>query len=371
MKKVAIVGGGPAGLSAAIEGAKNGLDITLYEKYKIGENIRCAEGFFDSLNILGKPKYGVEFKVEEIILHLKSEYCFPCEDKMNIWMIDRPKWQKSLAEQGRALGINIIEDAPINKEDFKKIMDKYDWVIDSTGVPSITSLVYGFNKYYSDTSVITGQYKLEGDFKKFHNKIKAGFEEHYLGYYWIFPKSDNEANVGVGWLDSSNSINKNLNIWNELDRILQKEGIHHYTKISKKGGLCPVKKLDTLVYKNVLLTGDAAGLASPLHGGGIDTACISGEIATQCILNDKVNSYENEIDRVLGKKINGDKALFEWWRSVNNNELENVIKILCSDKNSKLEFKDLFNGTLSILKNIKYAKNADILSLVKNFCKLS
>lgn len=43
MQSIAIIGGGPAGLTAAIEGAKSGFDVTLYEKYKIGDNIRCAE----------------------------------------------------------------------------------------------------------------------------------------------------------------------------------------------------------------------------------------------------------------------------------------------------------------------------------------
>lgn len=357
MKKIAVIGGGPAGLIASIEGAKNGADITLYEKYNIGENIRCAEGFFDSLNLLGEPKYGVKFKVDEVVLQLGSSYSFSCNDKINIWILDRTEWQKCLADEARLLGVNIIENTPINKERFLELTDENDYVIDSTGVPSISSLTYGFNKRCINTSAITAQYKLQGDFKWLHKKIKVGFEEHYLGYYWIFPKSENEANVGIGWFIPSISKNNSLNLWTQLDRILEKEGISSYKKVNRIGGLCPVEKLNTLVYKNVLLVGDAAGLASHLHGGGIDTACISGQIAIQSILNDQVDKYEDKINSVLGKKIRADKTVFEWWKSLNYNDFENIINLFIKNTNTNLEFKDLLNGSFSLLKNIKYIKD--------------
>ena len=38
-----------------------------------------------------------------------------------------------------------------------------------------------------------------------------------------------------------------------------------------------------LVYDNVILAGDAAGLTSALHGGGIDLACLSGVLAVEAI----------------------------------------------------------------------------------------
>ena len=76
MQKIAIIGGGPAGLTAAIDGAKNGLNIDLYDQYNIGDHIRCAEGFFDTLNMLGEPKAGVRFKVEEMDFKAKKPIHF-------------------------------------------------------------------------------------------------------------------------------------------------------------------------------------------------------------------------------------------------------------------------------------------------------
>lgn len=323
VQKIAIIGGGPAGLTAAIEAAKSGLSVTLFEQFKIGENIRCAEGFFDTLNMLGKPKYGVRFKVEELELEIKSKYVFPCDNQTNIWMIDRREWQKGLADEARALGVNIIENSSITKKRFIELVWDYDWIIDSSGALSITSQVHGFNKYYKDTSAITVQYALEGDFSEFYGKIKLVLDDPYTGYYWIFPKSKYEANVGLGVFKSTK-----LNLWDKLDKVLEKEGISSYKKIKKLGGICPTVKFDRLVYDNVLLAGDAAGLVSPLHGGGIDTACISGKIAVQSILYNRVDCYERDLSNILDKKLKGEKELFNLLETLNSGLIDHIIRIV-------------------------------------------
>lgn len=357
MIHIAIIGGGPAGLSSAIEAAKNGAAVTLFEKGKIGDNIRCAEGFFDTTNTLGKPSYGVKYKVREIVLRLKLNYSFPCGDKINIWMLDRAQWQIALAKEAENLGVKIVENCLVNKEIFQKIAAQNNYVIDASGAPSITSRIFNFNSYYIQTSAVTAQYRLRGDFDFLMGKLKAGFEEHYLGYYWIFPKSSEEANVGIGFYQSNTLRNKNLNIWSELDRVIEKEGLSSCERLRKSGGLCPVRQVNKLVYQNIILTGDAAGLASPLHAGGIDTACISGKIAAQCILNGRVESYKDDLDKALGKKLSGDRALFEIWSSLKYNDMDKIVGLLNRSAAGWFGFKDLFNGAFSALKNIKALKS--------------
>lgn len=351
MQKIAIIGGGPAGLSAAIDGAKSGIEVDLYDQFNVGDNIRCAEGFFDTLNKLGEPKYGVRFKVEEMEFKVKDKYAFPSDEKINLWMIDRREWQIGLAEEARALGVNIIENSPITKEKFKELVKEYDWVIDSSGAPSITSKVYGFNQFYKENSGLTVQYTLLGDFSKYNGKIFAALIEG-LGYYWIFPKSDNEANVGLIFFKETS-----LNLWDELEKIIEKEGLSSYTKTRRLGGLCPVVRPDKLVYDNVLLTGDAAGLVSALHGGGIDNACISGKLAIQCILKDRVNQYESEIDQIVGKKLDGETSIANLAYKINPSLLDHLVKFIHRSDKSLGEYAFL-NGNgagfekLGIMKGI-------------------
>ncbi len=100
-----------------------------------------------------------------------------------------------------------------------------------------------------------------------------------------------------------------------------------------------------MVYDNILLAGDAAGLVSPLHGGGIDTACISGKIAVQYIINNVVAySYEDMIDAIIGQKLKSDKMLFELWRTLDYNVFESIVKNIISNGIIKITFSDLFTG---------------------------
>jgi digeranylgeranylglycerophospholipid reductase len=334
------------------------LNVTLYEKGIIGENIKCAEGFFDTLNLLGKPEYGVKYKVENFILQLRSGYTFPCDDKINIWMLDKGQWLRGLADEARELGVNIIENFRIDKNNLSKITAENDWVIDGTGAPSVTSLAYGFSKFYTGTSGITAQYRLEGDFKALYRNFKLGFQEHYSGYYWIFPRSESEANVGIGILAGDRP-----NLWVELDKILEKEKLSSYKITKKLGGLCPFKRPCRLVYDNIILTGDGAGLASPLHGGGIDTACLSGKIAVKSIAENRVGLYESSINKALGKKLSGDKRLFDIYNSLSYDSFEKIIRKL-NGANVELGNSGCFNGEFNLLKSAKYLK--DIVLPVKN-----
>ena len=101
--RIAIVGGGPAGLAAAIEAAGLGLRVDLFERNRVGDHIRCAEGLVDTMHKLEQPGTGVRFKVNEVLLQVEREYLVRCKG-IRLWMIDRAEWQRSLAEQARSAG---------------------------------------------------------------------------------------------------------------------------------------------------------------------------------------------------------------------------------------------------------------------------
>ncbi|HEX3032640.1 MAG TPA: hypothetical protein VHS59_10425, partial [Bacillota bacterium] len=100
---------------------------------------------------------------------------------------------------------------------------------------------------------------------------------------------------------------------------------------------CPVKKLDRLVYDNILLTGDAAGLVSPLHAGGIDSACISGKLAIQSIIEQKVHTFEKLVDSVLLRKIKADQKLYDLWQAIGFKHLENATDIVVTNPGMNID----------------------------------
>jgi digeranylgeranylglycerophospholipid reductase len=284
--RIGIAGGGPAGLAAAIEAARLGFRVDLYERNRIGDHIRCAEGFVDTMHRLEQPGAGVRFEVNEALVQVEREYLVRCR-RVRLWMIDRAEWQRSLADQARAAGAHLWENTRIDSRAWQDLQRDHHWVIDASGAPSLTSLQYGFRDYYRKHSAYTAQYVMEGDFDRFGKRLKFVLFPNYEGYYWIFPKGrDAEgrstANVGLGLFQRGSVGRWGNTLWERLDRLNAEQGIEGRV-LRRHGGIVPIRLLEQLEYGNVLLAGDAAGCASPLHGGGIDTSFATGVLAARWI----------------------------------------------------------------------------------------
>lgn len=329
MGKLLVIGGGPAGLTAACEAADRGFDVVLMEKGKVGENIRCAEGFFDVLKLLQKPCAGVLFKVDTLILEARDTYKLDV-GCLNLWMLDRKTWQRELSHRAKEKGVTILEDSQVAPERLKELKAKYDYIIDASGAPSVTSRALGFSKFYKEHSAKTVQYVIEGDFSYLGKSLKAGFMPGFWGYYWIFPKGQDEsgretANVGIG--NFNGDVRQNL--WAMLDYVLGKEGLkgNKYKIIHKNGGICPTRPLDKLVYDNILLVGDAAGLTSPLHGGGIDMAVLSGITAAK-VLGENPAKYETDLRKMLYWRLQIEGLLAREWSRRNFTSFDHTLSVI-------------------------------------------
>ncbi|NLK01435.1 MAG: NAD(P)/FAD-dependent oxidoreductase [Clostridia bacterium] len=323
--KIAIIGGGPAGLSAAKIAAKNGLSVTIFERYKIGERINCAEGFFDFLGICGKPEAGVLFPVKNIQLKIKSLHHIDSSE-LNLWIIDRQKWQSHMAKQLHEMSVEIFEETPINTENLEGLKKDFDWLIDASGVSALAMKSHGDRDQYRGQHALTLQYKLEGDFSKYKNSLKAGLGPHFHGYYWIFPKStsvNGAANVGIG---TFNPTSRGINLKEELSRVLEEENLRHYTVLERRGGRIPFHPATPFLRDNVLLVGDTAGLASPLHGGGLDMALLSGKMAAQSLIKGKPQTYERLFLRKTRYKMAYERKIHELWGELGIDFMERSIK---------------------------------------------
>jgi len=329
MAKLLVIGGGPAGLFAALEAADRGLDVTLMEKGKIGEDIRCAEGFFDVLKLLGKPCAGVRFKVETLIFKARDTYTFDA-GFLNLWMIDRSTWQTELSRKAREKGVDIRENSPVTPKELKELKAQYDYIIDASGAPSVTSRAFGFSNFYKSHSAKTVQYTMQGDFSHLGKSLKAGFLPDFWGYYWIFPKGKDEhgretANVGIGNFNPG----AQYKLWEMLDDVLKKEKLNgeDYKIIGRAGGICPYLPPDKLAYDNILLVGDAAGLTSPLHGGGIDMAVISGITAAKALGEDP-RRYEADLKKLLNKRLRIEGLIAKEWSKSDFTSFNHMLKVV-------------------------------------------
>lgn len=359
-KKIAILGGGPSGLQSALTGIEEDLDVLVFEKKKVGENFCCAEGFFDSLKILPPPEKGVCFKVNELIIKAKNDYSVDCSN-LNLWMLNRKEWQKSLADEAEAKGALIKENAQISPEDLKDLKKSFDWIIDATGTNSLTNKYYKLNFSLRENSAPAYQVTLKGDFSYLKNKMVAGIMPYYTGYYWIFPRSEREANVGIGFFKQELGENNKVNLKKELESILKKESLSDYEVTRTCGGIISVQMLDKLVYDNIILTGDAAGLCSPLHGGGIDSALISGDLAVKSIIKKVPFYYKENLMKHIGNRLRLESKIVNIWGQLGYEGVEELLELLLTRK-SLLDIPKLFK-----YKNIINKHRNELVSFYKGF----
>ena len=144
-----------------------------------------------------------------------------------------------------------------------------------------------------------------------------------------------------------------------LDHAMDREGLNNknYNVINKLGGICPTKMLKRLMYDNILLAGDAAGLASPLHGGGIDMAVLSGIYAGRAA-KQGINTYEKKLHMLLEKRLEFEGMLSRAWMRKSFDEMDGLIKKISGYKLYKIFYNPKFINR-SLLKLVALLLNID------------
>ncbi len=97
------------------------------------------------------------------------------------------------------------------------------------------------------------------------------------GYWWAFPKQRNGlvVNVGLGVVWSGDN-NPRRNFEKHIKPKFPGRVIH------AGGGIVPTRRpLSTLVWRNVIVVGDAAYTVNPVHGGGIGSSMLSAAITSK------------------------------------------------------------------------------------------
>lgn len=284
MYDLLVVGGGPAGGSAALHAAQYGLKVALLEEHaKIGEPVHCGECLSDfALNDL---KWNLPS--EAVSRHVKGvRVIFPNESDSLLTepgvVLEKHKFEQWIASKAQDAGAEIMlstkvvkaekqENAWTVKTKNKDFQAKI--IVDASGVASFLSRQLNLNNHYE--SVIGIQYEM--------GEIPSdGYLDFYLwpelapkGYLWMIPKNNGRANVGL--VTSQNNKAKMF-----LDEFVKRKNWQS-NKIAKTfGGLIPSSgALENTVADGIILVGDAAGFTSPLFEGGTHLSIKSGSFAAQ------------------------------------------------------------------------------------------
>lgn len=310
---VIIIGGGPAGSSTAlyVNPRRTGKRVLLLDaKKEIGVPMQCGEAIptYDELltifpqadcaelyelpsDVYAGNIEGIKFKSpsgKNYVAHLKGQM-------FNRTLLDRHLFQRA-ADNGVEHRIGTRVKSIAGKTVATDIETfTADIIIGADGVYS--KVAESFPAFQANRDICPCAFVLaEGEFSS--EIIELWFERRFPGgYFWLFPKNQiAEANIGVG-------VRGPTNVRGLLNEVLEEISKENNLKIREKGGgAVPLGGLKSrLVFENVALVGDAAGMVFPTNGGGTGLAMMAGKWLGEIIADGKpLIEYERKALAILG-----------------------------------------------------------------------
>lgn len=280
---VLVVGLGPAGGSAARVCAEAGLSVLAVERNRArGEPVQCAEFIPNPMGAYAQPDGVLLQRIDSMQSFLPSG-AVEHSDFPGL-MVDRGAFDRAIIGAAEANGAQVVTSTPLMAVDAERHVARvkhaagerevdYRVLIAADGPHSPVAESLGLLPL---PTVQTRQYTVP--LNQPYTATDVWLSDDYPGgYAWLFPKGE-WANLGLG---ADRRIAGDLKAPLEsLHAQLVEQGLLGATIRYRTGGAIPVGGLrDSLVARDVLFAGDAAGLTHPITGAGIAAAVVSGEAA--------------------------------------------------------------------------------------------
>ena len=351
MLDVAIVGAGPAGCAAANILAKRGFKVTIFEKEKLPRYKRCGGGV--SLRCLNSF-YKLDVDIEEVSLQDYKGFMLSYNDikaESNLgrtigWGVYRKDLDWLIAQSAiyncarvcQSQFYGFKKENGIIKLSTKNGIKETRSLLAADGINSIIRRQLGID-YDKNKIGLCLVSEIQSPYEKieeFNDLLHLDFTYLQKGFAWAFPKKQGQTiNVGIGGY--LNFIKKQPSSLKELlQRFVKANNLSDKIQ-TIHGALVPFGgTTDRFGEDNILLVGDAAGLASPLTGEGIPYALESGIIAAESVTDffekhiPLVENYTDNINYII-KEINQYAMILQHRLFGSDFHLKNIIKKCVSD----------------------------------------
>ncbi|RMF30882.1 MAG: NAD(P)/FAD-dependent oxidoreductase [Candidatus Nitrosothermus koennekii] len=349
---IVIVGGGPAGLSAAYSAASNGSSVLLIEKDDgIGVNVRTSGVSW----INEMKRFGIDEKyfnpIKRYRFYSPSNEIVIEDNTYRACVLDVRKTWQYLAKLAIEKGANIMVKTRaikvlrnynkivgvVAKHLNKEIKIKSKLIIDASGFSSVIAKELGFNTWK--------RYGVGVEYECYVDNVEenewilmVGSKYTPAGYAWIFPINKNRVRIGVGVSRPesnadplallNNMINKRLKPLDKMSVIQPVE--MHYGFIPNEG------VRSNTVMDGLLLVGDSAGQANPLVLEGIRYAIefgrLAGNIASESLeynaSKDYLIKYEEEWKKRVKKQIDAALRVQRRWLELDDHGWDEELDII-------------------------------------------
>ncbi|MBN2378230.1 geranylgeranyl reductase family protein [candidate division WOR-3 bacterium] len=306
---VLILGAGPAGAETAYRLSEAGLRVVVLEKKALDREKSCGGAIQtgELLEFGSPPEDVIERRISAALifgpsksfLEISTQYQNQCGITVKRSVYDR--WLQRRAAKARFIEKaeivsllrsngkwQVLADTPEGTSSIEASL----LIHAAGGNASRLERLLGLDPVSNEGMGITCQYWLDAGCKTLDKGFRQALEFHFIpkripeGYFWLFPKRD-ILTCGVGVTIDAVQEHK-INLKKELDEFLAAQlprlGLSLDTpRIRKDGAKVPLNLRKPVYGEGLLVTGDAAGVCSIIHGGGIyqarKTALFAAEAA--------------------------------------------------------------------------------------------
>jgi digeranylgeranylglycerophospholipid reductase len=378
---IAVVGGGPAGLSSAYTAALAGGKVILFEKDdSIAHNIRTSGvSWIKEMEELRIPR-GLYNPIKNFtFVSPSNEVTIKGKDYTSCVLDVRGVYQylavlaaeagTKIMVRSRVTGIFSNSTNKIDRVRVRTPLGNMEidikLVIDASGFGNFIGRELGITKPWK-------RYGIGAEYECYCDNadretwfLMVGKQYSDAGYAWAFPVSNNRIRIGVGIGRPESSVDplRKLN-WILEKKLKPLDSLKNIQPIELHVGLIPNEgSRPSTVADGLIMVGDSAGQSNPLVLEGIRHAIefgrLAGRVGAQSLskgsVKDSLYEYERTWKAKIQSKINSAMKIQSRWMKMSDDQWDQEIEIL-RDMSTE-EFLDFIRAEFTTSKILKLALN--------------
>lgn len=312
---LAVIGAGPAGAAAAIQAARQGATVAVFDKAEYGRDKVCGDGLTPrAVGALNELKIDMEDAhhidgLRMIANKTERELLWPGTSRFPahgaVW--PRRRLDAALINAAAEAGADIrwksealptidgsrVVGVEANGEKFTS-----DMTVVATGAPGAVARMLGAERDPDEPfGLAIRTYATTPRHADRHLEacltIKDEFGTSIPGYGWMFPCGDGTVNIGVGALSTMKGFKSlNLNKLLASYRSLVQDSWDIGPNIDRPRAWRLPMSAQKRHGDGWVAIGDAAGLVNPMNGEGIDYGLESGMLASDLFIQNPATAPE-------------------------------------------------------------------------------